>query len=407
MTSLRVAVLLALAYTGMAFAADQRPNLLVLDLEPRGVGLPEAQAATGSVVRGLRQLEVFQVLSSDDVRQLLALERTRQLSGARAESSVGQLGVALNASNAVVGSVTRVGGKLQVEIRLLDASTQKVLAQKSLNQATIEQVANQLPGLAQELMAPLLREQQGFLVVKSKEEAAEVLVDDTLVGSTPLKASIDLSRGTHRLTVRKDGFIAQTRSVRIEPKQTTVEEVKLQPSADYAKIYKDKYGKIRVGAWIATGVAVAGITTAIVMNASANSEYNDQFKPRQAWLQGAAGTGPQTEAAGHRQQPHRERGVGQLHRERRRRLQAVRRGHEEQRAGEAVHRHRLGGGGRRLGRGRDLAVAQRQGSEPLRRRGRRGEPESAGRDDPGTRRAILNRHLSTALGVALHPGFPQ
>jgi len=291
--SRRVAVLLALAWSALA-GAQPRPNLLVLDLEPRGVGLPEAQAATGSVVRGLRQLDVFQVLSSDDVRQLLALERTRQLSGAKAESSVGQLGASLNASNAVVGSVTRVGGKLQVEIRLLDAQTQKVLSQKTLNQATVEQVASQLPGLAQELMSPLLREQQGFLVVKCREEAAEVLVDDTLVGSTPLKGSLDLARGTHRLTVRKDGFIAQTLSVRIEPKQTTVEEVELAPSADYAKIYKDKYGKMRVGAWVATGVAVAGITTAIVMNASASSQYNDEFKPRQAWLQGAAGTGPQT-----------------------------------------------------------------------------------------------------------------
>ncbi|HVP60407.1 MAG TPA: PEGA domain-containing protein [Myxococcaceae bacterium] len=294
MTSLRVAVLLALTSVGVSSAAEQRPNLLVLDLEPRGVGLPEAQAATGSVVRGLRQLEVFQVLSSDDVRQLLALERTRQLSGTKAENSVGQLGAALNAPNAVVGSVTRVGGKLQVEIRLLDAPTQKVLSQKSLNQATVEQVAAQLPGLAQELMAPLLREQQGFLVVRSREEAAEVLVDDTLVGSIPLKGSIDLSRGVHRLTVRKDGFIAQTRSVRIEPKQTTVEEVELAPSSDYAKVYKDKYGKMRVGAWIATGVAIAGITTAVVMNASASSQYNDEFKPRQAWLQGAVGTGPQT-----------------------------------------------------------------------------------------------------------------
>ena len=291
--SRRVAVLLALAWSALA-GAQPRPNLLVLDLEPRGVGLPEAQAATGSVVRGLRQLDVFQVLSSDDVRQLLALERTRQLSGAKAESSVGQLGASLNASNAVVGSVTRVGGKLQVEIRLLDAQTQKVLSQKTLNQATVEQVASQLPGLAQELMSPLLREQQGFLVVKCREEAVEVLVDDTLVGSTPLKGSLDLARGTHRLTVRKDGFIAQTLSVRIEPKQTTVEEVELAPSADYAKIYKDKYGKMRVGAWVATGVAVAGITTAIVMNASASSQYNDEFKPRQAWLQGAAGTGPQT-----------------------------------------------------------------------------------------------------------------
>jgi len=285
----RVGVMLAFALTAPAVAAETRPNLLVLDLEPRGVGLPEAQAATGSVVRGLRQLDVFQVLSSDDVRQLLALERTRQLSGAKAESNVGQLGAALNAPNAVVGSVTRVGGKLQVEIRLLDAPTQKVLNQKTLSQVTVEQVAAQLPGLSQELMAPLLREQQGFLVVKCREEAAEVLVDDTLVGSIPLKGSIDLARGTHRLTVRKDGFIAQTVSVRIEPKQTTVEDVQLQPSADYAKVYKDKYGKMRVGAWIATGVAAASLTTSVIFWVQANSTYNGAFQGQQAWLNAAAG----------------------------------------------------------------------------------------------------------------------
>ena len=158
----------------------------------------------------------------------------------------------------------------------------------------MEDFATQLPGLAQELMAPLLRDQQGFLVVKSKEEAAEVLVDDTLVGSIPLKQPLALARGTHRLTLRKDGFIAQTRSVRIEPKQTTVEEVQLTPSADYAKVYQEKYGKVRVGAWIATGVAVASITTAVIFNISAKNQYDNEFKPRQAWLMGAAGTGPQT-----------------------------------------------------------------------------------------------------------------
>jgi PEGA domain len=292
-TSVRLGVLLAMTLA-LGARGQQRPNLLVLDLEPRGVGVPEAQAATGSVVRGLRQLDVFQVLSSDDVRQLLALERTRQLSGAKGESSVGQLGAALGASNAVVGSVTRVGGKFQVEIRLLDASTQKVLNQKTLNQATVEDFASQLPGLAQELMAPLLRDQQGSLVVKSKEEAAEVLVDDTLVGSIPLKQPLLLARGTHRLTVRKDGFIAQTRSVRIEPKQTTVEEVQLTPSADYAKVYQEKYGKVRTGAWIATGVAVASLTTAVIFQVSAKSQYDNEFQPRQAWLMGASGTGPQT-----------------------------------------------------------------------------------------------------------------
>ena len=202
------------------------------------------------------------------------------------------MGAALNAPNAVVGSVTKLAGKLQVEIRLLDAPTQQVLNQKTLGPVTVDEMASKLPGLAEELMAPLLREQQGFLVVNSREEAAEILVDDTLVGSVPLKQPIPLARGTHRLTLRKDGFIAQTRSVRINPKETTVEEVQLAPSADYAKAYQEKNSKARVGAYVATGVAVVGIATAITMQVLASSQYNDEFKPRQAWLQGAAGTGP-------------------------------------------------------------------------------------------------------------------
>jgi hypothetical protein len=271
-----------------------RPPLLVLDLEARGGGVPEAQAATINVLRGLRDLDVFQVLSADDVRQLLALERTRQLSGAKGESALGELGKALGANNAVVGSVTRVGGKYQVEIRLLDVTTQKVLNQKTLGPvSTVTDIASALPGLSQELVAPLLKDQQGYLLVRAREEAAEVLVDDTLVGSTPLKTPITLSRGLHRLQIRKDGFIAQTRSVRIEPNQTRVEDVDLLPSPDYAATYHDKYGRMRIGAWVATGVAVVGISASIWLYVATQNQYNNDFYPRQQWLYGANG-GSQT-----------------------------------------------------------------------------------------------------------------
>jgi hypothetical protein len=275
-------------------ATQARPPLLVLDLEPRGGGGPEAQAATINVVRGLRDLDVFQVLSADDVRQLLALERTRQLSGAKAESALGELGKALGANNAVVGSVTRAGGKFQVEIRLLDVATQKVLNQKTLGPvASVSEIASALPGLAQELVSPLLKDQQGYLLVRTREEGAEVLVDDTLTGSTPLKTPITLSRGLHRLQVRKDGFIAQTRSVRIEPNQTRVEDVDLVPSPDYAAAYRDKNSRLRIGAWVATGVAVVGASAAIWLYVATRAEYDNYFYPQQQWLLGASG-GSQT-----------------------------------------------------------------------------------------------------------------
>jgi len=279
-------------------AVQARPPLLVLDLEARGGGVPEAQAATINVVRGLRDLDVFQVLSADDVRQLLALERTRQLSGAKGESALGELGKALGANNAVVGSVTRVGGKFQVEIRLLDVATQKVLNQKTLPLVnSVSEIAAALPGLSQELVAPLLRDQQGYLLVRTREEAAEVLVDDALIGSTPLRTPIVLSRGMHRVQIRKDGFIAQTRSVRIEPNQTRVEDVDLVPSPDYASAYRDRNGKARLGAWLFTGLAVVGIGAAIWLDVASHNEYNDDFFPRQQWLLGASGQGSQVKPA--------------------------------------------------------------------------------------------------------------
>jgi len=277
-----------------AQAVQARPPLLVLDLEARGGGVPEAQAATINVVRGLRDLDVFQVLSADDVRQLLALERTRQLSGAKGESALGELGRALGANNAVVGSVTRAGGKYQVEIRLLDVGTQRVLNQKTLGPVgSVTEIASALPGLAQELVAPLLKDQQGYLLVRTREEGAEVLVDDTLIGSTPQKAAIPLSRGLHRLQIRKDGFIAQTRAVRIEPNQTRVEDVDLVPSPDYAAAYHDKNGRLRIAAWVASGVAVLAIGATIWLEVDLHNTYNNDFYPYQQWLLGAAG-GSQT-----------------------------------------------------------------------------------------------------------------
>jgi TolB-like protein len=278
----------ALAVGSAVLAAEPaRPPLVVLDLEAKGATALQAEAATQGVVRGLRELDVFQVLSTADVRQLLAIDRSRQLMGAESGFTA-DLTQALGARHAVVGSVTKVGEALQVELRLLDTQAQKVVAQKSLAPvAKVEQLAAQLPQLAQELVAPLLQAQQGSLMVTSREEGAEVLVDDVLVGSTPLKTPLKLSRGTHRVQVRKDGFIAQTRAVRILPEISAAEDFSLIPSPDFAEAYQDRHGRLRVGAYLFTGVALAGIGGAIAVDRLyTEPTYQYGFLPRRAVAEG-------------------------------------------------------------------------------------------------------------------------
>src|SRR5262245_38611877 len=282
-----------------AAAAENRPPLLVLDFDTKGGTPLEAEAATRGAARGLRQLDVFQVLTSEDIRQLLAIERSRQLVGAGTAAFLPGISSALGARHAVAGTVSRVGSSLQVELRLLNTKTNEVLNAKTTPGApSMEQLAAALPDLAQALMAPLLREQQGQLLVRTREEAAEVLVDDALVASTPMKVPVAVPRGAHRLEVRKDGFVAQAQTVRIEPNQLTTADASLVPSADYAEAWQIRHGRLRTGALLATGAAVLALGGGALLDRGLTEPlYRTQFYPRQVVLQAAQGQVPQGEPA--------------------------------------------------------------------------------------------------------------
>lgn len=288
MTVARRFVLMVLLSGSAASAAEvARPTLAVFDLEARGADPLKAQAVTVGVVRGVRQLDVFQVLSADDVRQLLAIERSRQLMGSGG-NDLSPVNEALGARHAITGSLTSVGEKLQVELRLLDTSNGKVLSQKTLGPVVLADLVRDVPNLSQELVSPLLMEQQGTLLVRSSEEASEVVVDEVLRGSTPMKEPLPLPRGAHRLEVRKDGFISQTVPVRVEPGEVTTQDVSLVPSPDYAEAYKQRHGRLRIGAYITTVVAVGAFGGALLLDRNTDESYRNEFLPRRAALDESA-----------------------------------------------------------------------------------------------------------------------
>lgn len=286
----------ALLMAGVALAETGKPTLVVMDLEAKGATLLQADAATQGVVRGIRELDVFQVLSALDVRQLLAIERNRALLGS-ADPNGGGGGAAavarsIGAEHVVVGAVTRVGSGVQVEMRLLDTAKGVVVAHKSFGPVEkMEQVAVGLPTLAQELVTPLLQAEQGMLQVECQEEGTDISVDNVVIASTPMRVPYKLARGAHRMQLKKDGFIAQARTTRIEPERLTVEPFVLIPSADYADSYRLHHERLRAGAWIATGVAVAALGGAVALDrVSTEPLYEDDFYPRKLSLDGATPT---------------------------------------------------------------------------------------------------------------------
>jgi hypothetical protein len=264
-----------------SLAEEERPALVILDVVSKGASETEASAISTALVRGARELEAFQVFSSEDARQFLAIERQKQLLGSSEPSSLEMIQSGLGAQNVVAASLTHAG-TYQLEVRLLDTHTGKVLAQQSLPPAAnFPSLVPAVPALAQQLLGHLLQMEVGHLLVRTSEEGCEVLIDGQLKGSTPLPSPIAVPRGKHRVTVKKSGFVERTGIVRVGRGELAVENITLAPSAEFAKLHADKNGKMRVGAWITSAVAVAALGAAISIDRLVTEPtYQSQFLPR-------------------------------------------------------------------------------------------------------------------------------
>lgn len=280
-------LLLVVGGIAQAQTEQSKPGLAVFDMRGIDTRPTEAAAATNAVVKGLRELDAFDVLSSDDLRQLLSIERQKQMLGVESDANASASVQALGVKNFVVGSVTRTSGGLSAELRLLDPATNKVVSQRTLAaQPSLDKLASGLVVAAQELVGPLLQAEQGQLLVRTREEGAEVLVDDISRGSTPLPAPIVIPRGRHRLTIKKDGFIARVTVASVAKDQLTLEDVTLVPSADYMAAYNAKNKRLRIGGYVAAGLAVASFVTAVLLDrVGAEPKYQNDFKPRQEVLE--------------------------------------------------------------------------------------------------------------------------
>lgn len=285
-STVRLLALACAALSGAALADEQRPPIAVFDL--KGISTPPmaAEAASIAMVRGLRELEAFEVMSADDLRSLISIDRQRQLQGVESPALAAGVQV-LGVRHQIVGTLTKTEGGFSAELRLLDTQEGKVISQKSTpTVATLEAVGKSLASVVQELVGPLLEAEQGSLLVRTREEGAELQVDGVLRGSTPMPGPLSLPRGRHRLTVKKDGFIARVGEVTIKKGQLTLEDAILVPSPEFVADYNRRNARLRIGAYVGTGLAVAAIVSALAVDRLvAEPRYQNAFLPRQKVLE--------------------------------------------------------------------------------------------------------------------------
>jgi len=283
------AALAALLWAAGAQAApaDQRPQVAVIDFQASGASASLAGAATGAVSSELDRLQVFKVVTSEAIRGMLALERQKQVLGCSADSAacLAEIGGALGVDYLVSGRVIALGGAkgapttFTLEITL--SSVKRATREGSALEAGATEAAliALVPRAVGKLTARLLASRTGKLVVTASESGAVVKVDDQARGTTPLPGPLEVPSGPRALSVEKRGFVAWQADVVIQAGKMTEEAVTLMPSPDFIEAYESRARRMRIGAWTATGLAVAGAAAAAYLQVRAGNLYGNSSTP--------------------------------------------------------------------------------------------------------------------------------
>jgi TolB-like protein len=283
LASTAAAVLLVVAGPGRA--ADARPKLAILDFAANGASKELTSAATSGAANELDRLGVFRVVTAEAIRDMLAFERQRQMLGCTDGGCIAEIGGALGVDYIVSGKVTRIdaGGGLPetFNLDLTLSNVKKGQREGSVVEAgrSESELLGKVGRAAQKLVGRILAGRAGTLVVATAEAGAVVRIDDQVRGTTPLQGQISLPSGPHLLVVEKQGFVAWQKDVQIQPGKLLEESATLVPSPDFIEAYESKQRKLRVGAWAATGVAVAGAAVAVWGQVDADRLYGNETTP--------------------------------------------------------------------------------------------------------------------------------
>ena len=252
-------------------------KIAVLDFQARGVDPGLAQSAGTIVASELNKLEVFKVISREDIRNMLSFEKDKQSLGCEADQAcLAEIGGALGVEYIIAGSLAKIGDQTVLSMAL--NNTRSATVENRLSETVSSQGDALIKAIArnsQALVSKIMKGREGFLVLSVAETGAVVKIDGQIKGTTPVRGRMTLNWGPHLLEVEKKGFVSYSEDISVPNKQVLSKNVSLVPSNDFIDEYESSAKKMRIGAWIATGLAAAGAVAAITFNQLSSSTEKD------------------------------------------------------------------------------------------------------------------------------------
>lgn len=204
-------------------AAPTPPRVALLPLSAGdGVKPQTAESFTDALAAEIRKLNAVQLVTERELGAVVSLERQKQLLGCDTSSCMAELAGALDASELVTGSLSKLGESWLLQVQRVNATTGNTVGHASRRKkgGNIDDLLDDLPQVAQQLFSgmPAQRtEPAPKVAAPAKVEPAAAPPLDPPYRDVPTKGEVDRSKLVF-LTDGKGHFVA------VEPFNATEDE---------------------------------------------------------------------------------------------------------------------------------------------------------------------------------------
>lgn len=240
--------------------------IMVTALQSKGAVSEELLAVYTGVIAGrLDELEIFQVITTEDVKHLIKHDRLVTALNSDDVSKLSDIGKAVGTPYLVTGTAAKAGEAFVFSLGLFEMEKTAFVSRETLSVTTNPStLVAELRYRVDKLTLPLRTSKSGLFVVRSSEEGATIYLDDQAVGATPMLA-MSVASGPHRVSANKPGFVKTSADVVIQPEGTKAVDLVLVPAQDYLEEYRQAAWTYRIaslalmGAGAATAIAGGGV----------------------------------------------------------------------------------------------------------------------------------------------------
>ncbi len=165
-----LSILVCMLIPVLLSAEDENPKIAVMDLEGKNLSQDEADAVTDFLRTDLVNTKSFTVIERDRIKDVLK-EQELSISGVTKESGeAAKVGELLNVKFIMVGTLSKLGEKYFLNIRVVDVETGKVTLAKRGSSKKLEDLTEVSKSIAYQLAGKKYKPKKDITIEDEEEE---------------------------------------------------------------------------------------------------------------------------------------------------------------------------------------------------------------------------------------------